>query len=242
MTKKSFEEIELLSIIMEEFALKKCDIELLESLQISEKNEVLIKKILQYVHQFKEIVLLKEKTVLQWIFGDTSFLTQSHQKSKSKFIKEMKIVEDKWGQEILHKKRPDLKLDGQWTNIFGEYICMELCILNGKIPSKPLKKQNMQPDYETEDYIWEAKTQTYFTTGTAGEKILGVPIKYRNVPILYGKPLKILCIGCAEKECREHYGNLPGEKLDELMNEILDFFKNRQIEFIGASDILKKMI
>jgi hypothetical protein len=58
----------------------------------------------------------------------------------------------------------------------------------------------------------EVKCGTYYTNGTAHEKILGCPFKYADIPILYSKPLKIVCIGGAEKICREQYGNLSGEK------------------------------
>ena len=44
------------------------------------------------------------------------------------------------------------------------------------------------------------KTHTWCTTGTAGEKILGVPFKYSELPRLYGKPLKIICVAYQERE------------------------------------------
>ena len=97
---------------------------------------------------------------------------------------------------------------------------------------------NLMPDLETDDYIVEVKTQTYFTSGTAGEKILGTPFKYRNVPVLYKKPLLIMCIGGAEKMCKENYGILCKNK-DERSSEFLDFFKSMGVEYIGITDILK---
>jgi len=112
-------------------------------------------------------------------------------------------------------RRPDLKLDKQWTNKFGEHICEEIYFLLGKSVSKPIKQDHFQPDTEIDDAIIEAKAGTFYTDGTAGEKILGCPFKYADIPRLYGKPLKILCMGGAEKICRESYGNLPGEKCSE---------------------------
>ena len=61
-------------------------------------------------------------------------------------------------------------------------------ILLDKIVKKPVKKENKQPDWEIDDSILEVKTQTFFTSGTAGDKILGCPFKYANIPELYGKP------------------------------------------------------
>lgn len=184
------------------------------------------------------IVLLREKTVKQWLFGDLSFLPEIEKKNKTADEAKLKVLEDEWGRETLKKRRPDLKLDRQWTNKFGEIICEELYMLLGKTVTKPEKKDHYQPDLETEDYIIEAKAQTFFTSGTAGEKILGCPFKYSEIPELYGKPLKIVCMGGAEKVCRESYGNLPGTKCTAQKKKFLDFFGENNIEFIAASDIL----
>jgi hypothetical protein len=184
------------------------------------------------------IVLLREETVKQWLFGDLSFLPEIEKKNKTADEAKLKVLEDEWGRETLKKRRPDLKLDQQWTNKFGEIICEELYMLLGKTVTKPEKKDHCQPDLETEDYIIEAKAQTFFTSGTAGEKILGCPFKYSEIPELYGKPLKIVCMGGAEKVCRESYGNLPGTKCTAQKKKFLDFFRENNIEFIAASDIL----
>jgi hypothetical protein len=184
------------------------------------------------------IVLLQDKNVIQWVMGDTSFLQLVEKKNKTADEAKLKVLEDEWGRETLKKRRPDLKLDQQWTNKFGEIICEELYMLLGKTVTKPEKKDHYQPDLETEDYIIEAKAQTFFTSGTAGEKILGCPFKYSEIPELYGKPLKIVCMGGAEKVCRESYGNLPGTKCTAQKKKFLDFFRENNIEFIAASDIL----
>lgn len=184
------------------------------------------------------IVLLRQKEVVQWLFGDTSFLPEIIKKNKTTDDKKYKIEEDKWGQAMMRLRRPDLKLDKQWTNKFGEHICEEIYALCGKVVSKPANKSHYQPDSEVDDAIIEAKAQTFYTDGTAGEKILGCPFKYAEIPDLYGKPLKILCMGGAEKVCRERYGNLPGIKCSIQKKRFLDFFRENKIEYIGASDML----
>ncbi len=191
----------------------------------------IINDILKNIKGFKGIVLLKQKQVLQWIFDDKSFLPKTEKRN-------LKNVEDEWGKKMLKLKRPDLKLDGQWTNKFGEHIAEELYEILGKNPKSVIKMTNLMPDLETDDYIVEVKTQTYFTSGTAGEKILGTPFKYRNVPVLYKKPLLIMCIGGAEKMCKENYGILCKNK-DERASEFIDFYKSMGIEYIGITDILK---
>ena len=188
-----------------------------------------------------KIVLLRQKEVIQWLFGDLSFLPEIEKKNKTKDAEKYKVLEDKWGQAMLKIRRPDLKLDKQWTNMFGEHICEEIYTLLGKTVTKPAKKEHFCPDREVDDSILEAKVGTYFTTGTAHEKILGCPFKYAEVPDLYGKPLKILCMGGAEKMCRENYGNLPGKKFSPQKKAFLDFFKEKGIEYVGASDILRSL-
>jgi hypothetical protein len=187
------------------------------------------------------IVLLRQKEVIQWLFGDLSFLPDIEKKNKTKDTEKYKVLEDKWGQAMLKIRRPDLKLDKQWTNMFGEHLTEELYTLLGKTVTKPVKKEHFCPDREVDDSILESKVGTYFTTGTAHEKILGCPFKYAEVPDLYGKPLKILCMGGAEKICRENYGNLPGKKFSPQKKAFLDFFKEKGIEYVGASDILRSL-
>jgi hypothetical protein len=189
-----------------------------------------------------DIVLLRQREVIQWLFGDLSFLPEIQKKNKTTDEKIYKVLEDKWGQDTLRIRRPDLKLDKQWTNKFGEHLCEEIFTLLGKHVSKPVSKQHYQPDAEVDDAILEAKAQTFYTSGTAGEKILGSPFKYADIPQLYGKPLKILCMGGAEKVCRESYGNLPGEKTTAQKQKILDCFREIGIEYIGATDILKSLV
>ena len=190
----------------------------------------------------KRIVLLRKREVIMWLFGDLSFLPPIEKKNKTSDEAKYKVLEDKWGQDMLKTRRPDLKLDKQWTNKFGEHLCEEIYILNGKEISKPVKKEHYQPDYEVDDAIIEAKAGTFHTGGTAGEKILVCPFKYSEIPDLYSKPLIILCIGGAEKVCREQYGNLAGSKCSAKKKKFLDFFKENRIEYIGATDILKTLL
>lgn len=190
----------------------------------------------------KRIILLRKKEVIMWLFGDLSFLPSIEKINKTEDEAKYKNFEDKWGRDILKTRRPDLKLDKQWTNKFGEHLCEEIYILLGKDVSKPMIKEHYQPDSEVDDAIIEAKTGTFYTSGTAGEKILGCPFKYAEIPELYSKPLKILCMGGAEKVCREQYGNLPGAKCSTQKKKFLNFFKENSIEYIGATDILKELV
>jgi hypothetical protein len=187
------------------------------------------------------VVLLRHTQVVQWLFGDLSFLPTIVSKNKTHDELQYKDLEDRWGRAMMKIRRPDLKLDQQWTNKFGEHLCEELYALHGKVVSKPVKKSNYQPDSEVDDAIVEAKAGTYYTRGTAGEKILGCPFKYAEIPDLYGKPLTILCMGGAERVCREQYGNLPGVKCSQQKKRFLEFFSQNNIQYIGASDMLRSL-
>ena len=203
-----------------------------------------IERILAFTSKIEDsnIVLLRHADVVRWLMGDLSFLPPIVVKNKTSDAVRYKDLEDKWGQAIMKLRRPDLKLDKQWTNKFGEHLCEELYLLHGKETSKPVKKSNYQPDSEVDDAIIEAKTGTYYTGGTAGEKILGAPFKYAEIPDLYGKPLTILCMGGAERLCREQYGNLPGAKCSQSKQKFLDFFMENKIRYVGASDMLRALV
>jgi len=196
------------------------------------------------------IRLLREPTVVQWLTGDVSFLdaivapVPAPLRRKTERMKkaELKQTENVWGRAILRARRPDLKLDKQWTNKFGEHICEELYTLLGARVTKPNVRNRYQPDGETEAEILEAKAQTFYTPGTAGEKILGVPFKYAEVPRLYGKPLRVICMGGAEQVCRKSYGNLPGSRTSAEKQKFLDFFKEMGVTFIATTTLLESIL
>lgn len=204
----------------------------------------MIDKVCRYIRKIsdKNIILLRNRCVIQWLFGDLSFLPKIKKKSVAYNKLKYKSNEDFWGRKILKKRRPDLKLDKQWTNKFGEHICEEIFALNSIKTTKPLIKNHYQPDAETNSAIIEVKTATYYTRGTASEKILGCPFKYAEVPELYSKPLQIMCIGGAEKLCREQYGNLDGKKCTLQKKRFLEFFRENKIEYIGATDMLCSIV
>ena len=214
------------------------------SVEFSVKSDINIDEILEVIKKNTDsrIILMREREVIMWLCGDLSFLPQINKKNKTTDDPKYKVLEDKWGQETLKKKRPDLKLDKQWTNKFGEHLVEEFNYILGKEVTKPVNKEHYQPDCEVDDAILEAKAQTFYTSGTAGEKILGCPFKYAEIPELYSKPLKIICMGGAERICREQYGNLPGAKCSPQKKKFLDFFKDNNIEYIGATDILKSLL
>lgn len=110
--------------------------------------------------------------------------------------------------------------------------------MNGENPRKPVSKNNFQPD----DYIYEVKTSSWCVDGTAGEKVLGTLIKYQDIPTLYKKPLRIVCVAYQEWELT--FGKIKyfGEEVTEKTRLILDLAKSWDIEYITFSDLVKNII
>ena len=115
------------------------------------------------------IVLCRQIEVIRWLFGDLSFLNKVKTKNKTSDNIKYKKLEDEWGRTIMKNKRPDLKLDKQWTNKFGEYICEEIHMILGHTVSKPIKRDNYQPDLTEKEnminngfhLVWDSGTKVY---------------------------------------------------------------------------------
>ena len=96
-----------------------------------------------------------------------------------------------------------------------------------------------KPDWETEDGIYEVKTRNWTTTGTAGEKILGTPFKYADIPVLYKKPLYIVTIAYQEYEAFSKFELFDSKSQRRI--QMIKQWKEMDIEFIKCSDLLKKI-
>ena len=147
---------------------------------------------------------------------------------KEKFKNEERI----WGNKMIRQ------LDnGQWTTMLGEGLVFDVLTLLGQNPRKPTPKGGFLPDWETDDYIYEVKTSNWWVTGTAGEKVLGTFIKYKDIPELYGKPLKIVCVAYQEYELTHGKTKYFGE-IDEKIQEVLKMAKSWNIEYVKFSDLV----
>jgi len=134
--------------------------------------------------------------------------------------------ENEWGCALVKTYSPKSKA---WSGALGEQLIREL------YPDgwKPVKLGGFRPDWETKDYIIEVKTQSWFTPGTAGEKIFGVPVKYRNIPDLYKKPLVVVCFGKAESIWFDM-------ERDTKLVQIIDFWKSMDITYQRGSELFVK--
>lgn len=189
-----------------------------------------VRNILSRESYCKQVKYLNKSGVLEWIYGDPNFIKPLTQDT-----------EKEWATNIIGYKT------GQWTTELGENIINDILTISGKNPRKiklhkrAANNKKLDPDREADDGLYECKARNYKTTGTAGEKILGCPIKYCEVPRLYGKPLYIVCLGYQEMEAEKDF-QLFEPKSKELKMQ-LAFWKDMfNISFIRATDMLDAFV
>lgn len=193
----------------------------------------------------ENLKLLNNPEVIKWCYEGITDISLKNTSNAEK-LKAVKKIEDAWGDKVVGGNG-----SGQWTTVFCQDLVMESLIKLGRKNVKKAKPKqssvrdkDYQPDLECDDYVYEVKGRNWSTTGTAGEKILGVPLKYGELPILYKKPLQIILVGYQEYEARQGFAF--GDLLDkntqttELQGS-LAFFKKHEIEYVAFTDILKKI-
>lgn len=144
--------------------------------------------------------------------------------------------EKKWGNEIIQQTN-----NGQWTTLLGEGLVFEVLKLRGENPRKVVRKDGFEPDWETDEYMYEVKTSNWWVAGTAGEKVYGTFIKYQNIPELYGKPLRIVCVANQEEELTNGKTKYFGETTQKTQ-QILDLASSWGIEYVKFSDLVSPII
>ena len=141
--------------------------------------------------------------------------------------------EKEWGNRMIGQTN-----NGQWTTLLGEKLVYDVLELRGENPIKVKRKGGFEPDWETDEYMYEVKTSNWWVTGTAGEKVLATWIKYSDIPELYGKPLRIVCV--ANQEYELEYGKVRyfGENIPLKMKQVLKLAKSWDIEYTRFSDLV----
>ncbi len=147
--------------------------------------------------------------------------------------KEFQENEKKWGNDMIQQTN-----NGQWTTLLGERLVFDVLQLRGENPRKVVRKGGFEPDWETDEYMYEVKTSNWWVSGTAGEKVYGTFIKYQNIPELYGKPLKIVCVANQEEELTNGKTKYFGENITKKTQQILDLASSWGIEYIKFSELV----
>lgn len=170
---------------------------------------------------------------IKWAITKPDKLIQTPHKNITIQKKEAEKKEKEWGNFIINQSN-----NGQWTTLLGEKLVYDVLKLKGEYPRKVERKGGFEPDWETDDYIYEVKTSNWWVTGTAGEKVLGTWIKYQDIPELYGKPLRIVCV--ANQEYELQYGKIKyfGDNISLKTQQALNLAKTWGIEYIRFSDLI----
>ena len=188
---------------------------------------------------------LNNPEVIRWCYEGITDATLKTTTNKQ-LLEKAKKEEDAWGDKIIEGNG-----GGQWTTRMCQDLVREALIRLGRKNVKAttsmkssLRDKKYNPDLESDEYVYEVKGRNWTTSGTAGEKILGVPLKYGELPRLYHKPLQIVLVGYQEHEAKEGYAF--GDLLDKNnqtkeLQESLAFYKEHNIEYVGFTDILKKI-
>jgi hypothetical protein len=189
--------------------------------------------------------LLSNPEVIKWCYEGITKISLKNTNNEKK-LKVPKKIEKTWGNKVIQEKNRK-----QWTTKLCEGLVMEALICLGrknvrKTTSKKssIREKKYNPDLECDNFVYEVKGRSWCTPGTAGEKILGVPLKYGEVPNLYQKPLQIILVGYQEYEAKEGFAF--GDLLDkdnqtEELQDSLAFYKEHEIEYIAFTDILKEI-
>jgi hypothetical protein len=150
-------------------------------------------------------------------------------------IHQNKIEEKKWGCDIISKDTV------QYTTVLGERIVQEaLTILNENPRRETIN--GLKPDWVCNNAIYEVKTRTWNTPGTAGEKVLGVPFKYAELASPE-RPLKIVCVAYQESELTK--GKFPifnEEKMSSKQKQHVEFWKSQNIHYVKFTVLLNEAL
>lgn len=189
--------------------------------------------------------LLNNPEVIRWSYEAITDVSLMNTDSEKK-LKNAKITEQVWGNGVIGT------LEGkQWTTVLCQELVMEALVKLGRknvrktISMKSsIRDKKYRPDLECDEYVYEVKGRSWSTPGTAGEKILGAPLKYGEIPRLYGKNLQIILVGYQEYEARNCFGF--GDLVDEdnqtpELRKTLAFFKDQDIEYVAFTDILTEI-
>jgi len=189
--------------------------------------------------------LLNNQEIIKWCYEGITDVSLKNTSNAEK-LKASKKKEDEWGDKVVGGNG-----GGQWTTVLCQDLVIEAlsCLGRNNVKkAKPIqssvREKQYQPDLECDKYVYEVKGRNWSTTGTAGEKILGVPLKYGELPRLYKKPLQIILVGYQEYEAKKGFafGDLLDKNNQTLeLQESLAFYKEHEIEYIAFTDILKKI-
>lgn len=192
------------------------------------------------------INILKNQDFIKWCNSWITDLTLIISSNWTK-LKPYSIEENLWWNSLIWQE-----WNNQWTTLLCEWAVKELLkelwyqnVRNSRRLKSTFSNKTYNPDLECDDFIWEVKWRNWTTPWTAWEKILWTPLKYSEIPRLYWKPLKIVCVWYQEREAKNWFAcwNLinPEERWTEELEKMLVLFKKLNIEYVWFTDLLEKL-
>lgn len=192
-----------------------------------------------------ELHLLDNPQVIRWCYEPFTAISLRDTSNEKKLVGAKK-EEKAWGNSVIGATG-----SSQWTTRLCQEVVREALIRLGRENVRKLtqiqssvRKKKYDPDLESNEYVYEVKGRGWCTPGTAGEKILGVPLKYGELPTLFRKPLRIVLVGYQEYEAKEGFafGNLFNSSTQtKELQDGLRYFKDHKIEYVAFTDILKEI-
>jgi hypothetical protein len=181
-------------------------------------------KVISFLNKQKGIKFLKNLEVIEWLYKNPY---------KNHPCKQRQIKENTWG------KNTSKYIGNRWTTNFSESIFNEFLKIRKEKSQRityRINNKKITPDFTTDKAVYEIKCRTWNTQGTAGEKILGVPYKYCDIPIISKKPLFIVLMAFQELD---NFGIF--DCVSENKRKFLKFYADMNIHFVRFTDLLEQL-
>jgi len=200
----------------------------------------------------KGLKLLNNPEVIRWCYTGITPSTLVNTSNKT-LLNKSRNMEKEWANNLLRKhfNYDNDKEIKQWTTKLGEEIVREVLLaMNINVYKQrtsyksSISKKTYEPDLECDKHLYEVKARNWTTPGTAGEKILGVPMKYSELPHLSGKPVKIILVGFQEEEAKTGFGFgnlLCKNNCNPIASSMIDCYKNLGFEYVGLTHLLNQL-
>ena len=130
----------------------------------TKKSSVKSKKIEFIIEDEEKGANLKER--VDWAIKKPDSVVKKEGTTIAQQKNKLQNEEKQWGNDMIGQKD-----NGQWTTLLGENLVRDILELRGENPRKPEHKGGFNPDWETDEYIYEVKTSNWWVSGTAGEKV-----------------------------------------------------------------------
>jgi len=193
---------------------------------------------------------LNDMEVLKWVLGIDKQNDKTIRQTVKLTQERRRVLNDKAETKWGISKCTSLATKN-WTTCISENFSKELIYYlfnNNKIISNKKRKitipnnPDCKPDIEIDDYIFEIKCKKWHSNGTAGEKILGTPIKYNQISDATGKKVRIILLAGQEDEAIKKYHLFNVKDIDYRNMEQLELWYEQGTQFIKGSDLIKMAI